>query len=181
MEKSSVEVLKYPIGRFEKPISLDSTIRKEYIKFIRKYPDLISEIVRDFTKKQLDTPYRPEGWTIRQLLHHIPESHMNAYIRFKWALTEEEPVIKAYDEAAWAGLPYIAANGIAEPLALLSSLHRSWATLMEHMNEQDWNRILIHPQHQTQFQLWEMLAMYHWHSRHHLAHITNLIDREGWK
>jgi hypothetical protein len=131
------------------------------------------------TEAQLQTPYRPGGWTVRQVVHHVPDSHMNAYIRFKLALTEDNPTIKPYDEAAWALLADTAHTPIQESLALLDALHRRWVVLLESLAPGDFARRLTHPEHGPVTLEW-MLQLYAWHGRHHTAHVTALRQREGW-
>ena len=176
--------LRYPIGKFEW-IAPESDVqmtkrRAHYIDVLTKLPATFSAAVEGLDEKQLDTPYRPEGWTVRQLVHHVPDSHMNAYIRFKLAMTEFEPTIKAYKEDLWAKLPDSADTPIETSLRLLQALHGRWVTLLRAMAPEDFARTLHHPE-QGAVSLDRMLAMYAWHSAHHTAHITNLRERLGWK
>jgi hypothetical protein len=173
--------LRYPIGRM--PV-LDDEItaqqREEWIRTIEELPKKLRQAVRGFTPDRWDTPYRPGGWTVRQVVHHIPDSHMNAYVRVKLALTEDEPTIKPYDEAAWAEL---ADTRDADPqvsLALLEALHSRWAVLWRSLPEQAFRRTYRHPEHGRLFTLEQVLAMYAWHSEHHLRHVTALCERMGW-
>lgn len=131
------------------------------------------------TSEQLDTPYRPDGWTVRQVVHHVPESHMNAYIRFKLALTEDEPTIKPYDEVAWAKLPDVESTPIEVSLTMLDALHDRWVRVLKEMRDADFARTFRHP-HLGLVRLEGNLALYAWHGKHHLAHITSLRDRKGW-
>ncbi len=135
--------------------------------------------MRGLTPAQLDTPYRPGGWTVRQVVHHVPESHMNAYVRFKLALTEDEPVIKPYDEARWAMLPDIAVAPVEASLALLEALHLRWVALLESMTNAEFTRRFQHPE-LGPVRLDQSLASYAWHGRHHVAHITSLRQRMAW-
>ncbi len=176
--------LRYPIGKFawtppadEKQAAAD---RQKYIAVIAGIPAKMQATVSGMSAEQLDTPYRPEGWTVRQVLHHVPESHMNAYIRFKLALTEKEPAIKPYDEAAWAKLPDNQVTPVEVSLQLLAALHARWTDVLRSMQPSDFGRTLYHPEHGV-LPLERMLAMYAWHSNHHLAHITSLRDRMGWQ
>ena len=131
------------------------------------------------TSEQLDTPYRPDGWTVRQVVHHVPESHMNAYIRFKLALTEDEPTVKPYDEGAWAKLPDVESTPIEVSLTMLDALHDRWVRVLKEMRDADFARTFRHPQLGL-VRLEGNLALYAWHGKHHLAHITSLRDRKGW-
>lgn len=176
--------LRYPVGQFEwkqpKSDDLIAKARTQYIDVLLKLPAQMRAAVQALTPEQLDTPYRPEGWTVRQVVHHVPDSHMNAYIRFKLALTEEQPAIKPYDEAAWATLADSRVTPIEVSLQLLAALHSRWVDLLQAMQPSDFGRTLYHPEHGVVV-LDRMLAMYAWHSAHHLAHITALRDRMGWK
>jgi len=140
---------------------------------------LMRAAVQGLGPEQLDTRYRPEGWTVRQVVHHVPDSHINAYIRFKLALTEEQPPVKPYDQAAWAELSDSSAP-IEVSLQLLAALHSRWVDVLQGMRPSDFGRTLYHPEHGV-VTLDRMLAMYAWHSGHHLAHITSLRERMGWK
>ena len=135
--------------------------------------------VAGLTEERLDTPYRPEGWTVRQVVHHVPDSHMNAYVRFKLALTESAPAIKGYEEARWAELEDTQRVPVEVSLALLAALHTRWVALLQSMPEADFQRTLVHPEHGVRT-LDQMLATYAWHGPHHVAHVTALAGREGW-
>jgi|HubBroStandDraft_6_1064221.scaffolds.fasta_scaffold529892_1 hypothetical protein len=175
--------LRYPIGKFTwtAPASEEqaATDRERYIAILSKLPNHMRAAVRGLTATQLDTPYRPEGWTLRQVVHHVPESHMNAYIRFKLAITEDQPQIKPYNEAEWAKLPDNSVTPIETSLQLLTALHSRWVDALQCMQPSDFGRTLYHPEHGV-LPLDRMLAMYAWHSDHHLAHITSLCERMGW-
>jgi len=171
--------LRYPIGKFERRDSLNAVDRRGLIDVIAAAPKRMREAVRSLDEAQLDTPYREGGWTIRQVVHHVPDSHMNAFIRFKLALTEHEPAIKPYDEAEWARLPDVQATPIATSLALLESLHERWVILLRSLDESQFQRKFTHPDHGLMTIDW-MVGMYAWHSRHHVAHVTSLREREGW-
>lgn len=149
------------------------------IEQIAQAPQRMYEAVVKLDDRQLDTPYRDGGWTLRQVVHHVPDSHLNAYIRFKWALTEDSPTIKAYDEAAWANLSDSRDTPIETSLVLLDKLHDRWMRLVRAMSETDFQRTLLHPENGT-MTLDTMVAMYSWHSRHHVAHITSTRERMGW-
>lgn len=170
--------LRFPIGRFTFT-SADDRSRAEAISIIAELPARMRAAVEGLSDKQLDTPYRPEGWTVRQVVHHVPDSHINAYTRFKLALTEDTPRIKPYDEAKWAELPDGRTGSVAPSLAMLEGVHARWTVLLRAMRGEDFARKLEHPESGVQ-PLDRMLALYAWHSRHHLAHITELTRREGW-
>jgi hypothetical protein len=167
----------YPVGRFQRPASCSSADRARWIETIAAMPARMREAVNGLTEAQLDTPYREGGWTARQVVHHVPESHMNAYIRFKLALTENNPVIKPYDEAAWARLNDVGAAPIEASLTLLDALHRRWVVLMQGMSDADWKRGYIHPEAKDRgvIPLEEVLAAYAWHSDHHLGHVRSVM------
>ena len=135
--------------------------------------------VAGLTPEQLDTPYRPGGWTVRQVVHHVPDSHINSYVRFKLALTEEEPTIKPYDEARWAKLADTATTPVEVSLTLLDSLHSRWVPLLQSLTEADFARQFRHPE-LGMVRLDRNLALYAWHGKHHVAHITSLRERMGW-
>lgn len=175
--------LRYPIGKFEwiAPESDEqmTTRRAHCIDVLAKLPANFAGAVKGLDAKQLDTPYRPEGWTVRQVVHHVPDSHMNAYVRFKLAVTEFEPTIKTYREDLWAKLPDSADTPIETSLRLLQALHERWVALLLGMTPADFARALHHPE-QGLVSLDRMLAMYAWHSAHHTAHITGLRAHMGW-
>jgi hypothetical protein len=177
-----MEDMRYPIGKFEwVPAKNEEQMAKrraDYIDVLARLPRTFSNAVTDLTAGQLDTPYRPEGWTVRQLVHHVPDSHANAYIRFKLALTEYEPTIKPYKEDMWAKLPDIA-TPIDVSLQMLTALHVRWVTLLSAMDSSDFARTLRHPEIGV-LDLNRMLGLYAWHSDHHTAHITRLRERNGW-
>lgn len=169
----------FPIGPFEWTDAVTERVAAEWIKEIEELPALLHRTVESLTNEQLDTPYRNGGWTVRQVVHHVADSHMNAYIRFKLALTEELPVIKPYDEAAWAELPD-SSMPVDVSLVLLESLHKRWTRLLSQLQTDDLEKTFIHPD-SGEVTVGENIGMYAWHGRHHLAHITSLCDRNGWK
>ncbi len=175
--------LRYPIGKFEwiPPDDEEQMTKRRahYTEVLAGLPSDMRAAVRGLSPAQLDTPYRPEGWTVRQVVHHVPESHMNAYVRFKLALTEDNPTVKPYDEAAWARLPDVAATPIEVSLQLTAALHSRWVDVLRLMQPSDFARTLCHPE-RGKLTLDQMLAMYSWHSAHHIAHITSLRKRMGW-
>jgi uncharacterized damage-inducible protein DinB len=175
------DALRYPTGRFHRPgRPLESGERRQMIDSIARTPADIRAAIRGLSDAQLDTPYRPDGWTVRQVVHHVPDSHMNAFIRFKLALTEDTPTIKPYDEAAWAKLSDAKDTPIETSLTLLTSLHERWVGLLRAMSPSDFSRKLNHPDWDAPLSLDVMLALYSWHGPHHTAHITNLRKRMGW-
>jgi hypothetical protein len=174
-----MEDLRYPIGRFNGKGAANSQERKQMIDTIAGLPGRLREAVRGLSPDQLDTPYRPEGWTVRQVVHHVPESHMNSYIRFKLALTENAPTVKPYDEAAWARLPDVSQTPVDVSLALLDSLHTRWTILLRSLSESEFGREFTHPEI-GRLTLNTTLGLYAWHSGHHLAHVTRLRERMGW-
>lgn len=172
--------LRYPVGKFDRRDRLTPAERGPMIETIAAAPQKMRAAVRSLDEKQLDTPYRDGGWTVRQVAHHVPDSHLNAYIRFKWALTEDRPTIKPYDENTWAKLSDVRDTPIETSLVLLESLHDRWVHLIRGMSDTDFQRVLLHPEHKGEMTLDTMLGMYAWHSRHHVAHITSLRERNGW-
>jgi len=170
---------RYPIGRFHSPDTITSQDRVDLISSIASAPALLRRAVADLTPEQLDTPYRDGGWTVRQVAHHVPDSHMNAYIRFKLALTEVDPVIKPYREGEWAQLPDTAGTPIETSLVLMEKLHERWVILLRAISEEGWNRQFVHPE-MGAVPLERSTALYAWHGKHHIAHITELRKRRGW-
>ncbi len=171
---------RYPIGDFEWPDEpLTPEQRQLAIQVIESTPDRLRAALHGLTAEQIDTPYRPGGWSVRQLVHHIPDSHMNAYVRFKLALTEDAPTIRPYDEARWAELPEARHAPVDVSLDLLAALHRRWVLCLRAMRPEDFARVYNHPDLGT-MSLGDVLALYAWHSQHHVAHVTALRDRMGW-
>jgi uncharacterized damage-inducible protein DinB len=171
--------LRYPIGRAEMERDLTPERRQELIAWIETTPDRLREAVAGLNAEQLDTPYRPGGWTVRQVVHHVPDSHLNAYIRCKWALTEDEPTIKTYDEGRWAELPDSRTVPVEVSLALLQNLHHRWVALLRALPAADFQKTLKHPDHGV-LTLDQILGLYAWHGQHHVAHVTSLRERMGW-
>ena len=172
--------LRYPVGKFDFDDPIDEADYPTLIGQIAEAPGALRSAVAGLSRDQLETRYRPGGWTVKQVVHHVPDSHLNAYTRFKLALTENEPTIKPYDEAAWAELADSQKLPIAVSLDLLDALHLRWVTLLRSMNNADFNRGLRHPEYGRGLTLKQMLGMYAWHGRHHVAHITSLRKREAW-
>ncbi|MGB0931345.1 MAG: YfiT family bacillithiol transferase [Chitinophagales bacterium] len=176
---NSLEQLQYPIGRFKVPRGITPSSIEQYIQEIESLPEQISEAVTGLSDLQLDTPYREGGWSVRQVVHHLTDSHLNSYIRFKWALTEDMPIIKAYNEQTWAMLPdYKAPVDIS--VHLLKSLHQRWVILLKSMTPEQLKLKFVHPETNAKIPLDINTALYAWHGKHHLAHIEGLKERKGW-
>lgn len=174
-----IEKLKYPIGHFSTPETITNEHRESWVGNISALPEKIGKATRDLTDEQLDTPYRPGGWTVRQLVHHVADSHMNAYVRFRLSLTEDNPTIKPYDEKAWAELPD-SHLPIGPSLKILEGLHERWVFFLKKMSAEDLGRTFFHPGSNAKFNLDETIGTYAHHGEHHLAHIVNLRKRRGW-
>ncbi|HJX85125.1 MAG TPA: putative metal-dependent hydrolase [Candidatus Angelobacter sp.] len=171
--------LRYPTGPFTPDPNSAPETRSRHIDRIASLPSALRQAVSGLNKEQLNTPYRDGGWTVKQLVHHVPDSHLNAYVRFKLALTEEAPTIKPYDEAAWAKLKDSELTPIEVSLTLLESLHSRWIILLKSMQAEDFQRKYTHPD-SGQHTLDHLLAVYSWHGNHHVAHITSLRERMKW-
>jgi hypothetical protein len=170
---------RYPVGKFRVEGEITADRRREWIDEIAQAPARFRGQVQGLTDAQLDTPYRDGGWTVRQLAHHVPDSHMNAYVRFKLGLTEDDPPIKTYEEARWAELPDSRATPVESSLTLLELLHERWVGLLRSMTDEQWARTIQHPEWGS-LPLENLLALYAWHGRHHVAHVTRLRERMGW-
>ncbi|MGI8842911.1 MAG: YfiT family bacillithiol transferase [Gemmatimonadaceae bacterium] len=171
--------LRYPIGRFSYPERTTAQAISAAIARIEEAPSALRAAVERLSPEQLDTPYRPGGWTVRQVIHHLPDSHVNAYVRTKLALTEDDPVIRPYDEQLWAALPDAASTPIETSLLLLENLHRRWVALLRSCDDGAFARQLRHPEIGS-LTLGQLIIQYGWHGDHHVAHITTLLEREGW-
>lgn len=174
-----MEQLRYPIGRPELSREATPEERERLIGVLADLPRMVRDALDGLTDEQLDTPYRPGGWTVRQVVHHLPDSHVNAYVRFKLAVTEDEPTIRPYDENAWAAEPEARQGAVEMSLVLLEGLHRRWTAWLRELAAEAWDRSLVHPE-SGPMNLVQLLRLYAWHSEHHLAHIDRLRDREGW-
>jgi len=172
--------LRFPVGKFVRPDSLTPEQRRAAIRTLAEAPARLRAALKGLSDEQLDTPYRPGGWSVRQVVHHLPDSHMNALTRFKLGLTEDLPTIKPYDEARWAELEDGKSGLVEESIRLLEALHARWVYLLERLKPADFSRQINHPEWKNPMSLDMLLAMYEWHSRHHVAHITELRRREGW-
>lgn len=170
---------RFPIGNFQFNPDITPATRRQACAVIGEAPAALRAAVRGLDESQVDTPYRDGGWTVRQVVHHVAESHMNAFTRFKLALTEDNPTVTAYDEDAWAKLPDVARTPVETSLALLDALHARWITLLESMAPDDFSRPLMHPKNGA-MSLDRLLQLYAWHGRHHVAHVTALRARKGW-
>jgi hypothetical protein len=170
---------RFPIGKFQPQVDTDESARRIYIDQIAACPENLRTAIHGLDDQQLDTPYRDEGWTLRQVVHHLADSHINSYIRFKFALTEDEPTIKSYDENSWANLSDARTAPVEVSLALLESLHRRWVLTLNAIKPADWQRTFRHPELGL-LKLDINLALYAWHGRHHVAHITSLRERMNW-
>ena len=171
--------LKYPIGKFQWEDGLSDARRREMIEQIADLPAKVRAAVAGFTEQQCDTPYRDGGWTVRQVVHHLADSHLNAYVRFKLALTEDEPTVKTYEQDRWAETVDSRTAPVEDSLALLDGLHHRWAMLLRAMRGADFARQFKHPEHGLLTLEW-LLGLYAWHGRHHVAHITSLRERRQW-
>jgi len=178
MEQATEMDLRYPIGHWQSVDRPTTEERAAFIEAIAALPGELRAAVDGLDDTRLDTPYRPEGWTVRQVVHHVPDSHLNSYIRFKWGLTEDAPTIKTYEEGLWAELPD-SRGAIGVSLDLLEALHARWVGLLRALTEADYSREITHPEH-GRMTLGRLLSLYAWHSKHHLAHVTSLRARSGW-
>jgi uncharacterized damage-inducible protein DinB len=175
---AELDDLRYPIGKFQSPAASTPESRAAHIEVLRQLPDRLRAAITGLSDAQLDTPYREGGWTVRQVVHHLADSHANSYIRFKLTLTEDSPTIKPYDEAAWARLPD-SRIPVEPSLDFVAGVHARLVALLESMTEEDFQRGFNHPE-RGRMTLGTNLALYDWHSRHHTAHITKLRERMGW-
>ena len=180
MDDQSLEALRYPIGKFKFSGPISSEQLGVWIDQLERYPKELEELVTTLSESQLDTPYRPEGWTVRQLVHHISDSHHNSYTRFKWALTEDEPVIKPYDEKGWAQLHDSKTAPIKMSLDHLRIVHAKLVFLLRGLEAEKLERKFIHPDGDAVVSLAQTIGHYAWHGEHHYTHILNLCKREGW-
>jgi hypothetical protein len=172
--------LQYPIGRFTLVTPIVDAMRRAAVEEIAALPERMRQAVAGLSDAQLDTPYRPGGWSVRQVVHHVPDSHVNAYIRLKLALTEDAPTIKPYDEKSWAELAD-ARMPVDVSLAMLDSIHARWVALCRNLKPADWARTFIHPEYPEGPRTIDwLIQIYAWHSNHHLAHVTSLRHRQGW-
>jgi hypothetical protein len=176
----NIEHLQYPIGRFERPGEITPGLLEKYFVTIASFPGKLRKEVEHLSNEQLDTPYREEGWTIRQVVNHCADSHMNSLTRLKLALTEDAPVVKPYFEERWAELADTKSMPIGPALRMLEGIHERWVILLRSLPPEQFKRTFIHPEHGKIFSLDENTGLYAWHCDHHLAHITTLKQRKGW-
>jgi uncharacterized damage-inducible protein DinB len=180
MTEQELELLKYPVGKFVKPVHLTPEDHAKHIASIKRLPADLTAAVAGLSDAQLDTPYRPGGWSLRQVVHHLADSHINSFVRFKLALTEESPTIKPYLEGRWATTPDASSMPLQPGIELLSGLHARWVVLLQSLGEPEYKRTFYHPERKITITLGETLALYAWHCTHHLAHITTLRKLKGW-
>ena len=172
--------INYPIGRFKLPSIIDNNQINLWISTLENFPDRIENLVATLTQEQIDTPYRTDGWTVRQLVHHLYDSHHNSYTRFKWALTEKSPLIKGFDERAWADL-FDSKNGPIElSIHAIIALHAKWVYLLKGLNLADLQQSFVNPDENKTITLAENIGFYAWHCNHHFAKINNLLQEKGW-
>jgi uncharacterized damage-inducible protein DinB len=171
--------LSYPIGKFHFSGSLSEDLKRQAIDDIAETPTKLRSAVTGLSEDQLNTPYRPGGWTVRQVVHHVPDSHMNAYMRFKLALTEDEPTIKPYEQQLWADLADTKETPVEVSLTIVDALHDRWVRLLRSLHARDWQRTFRHPELGL-VSLEKNVALYAWHGKHHVAHVTSLRQRNGW-
>ena len=174
-----IDILRYPLGNFDLGQSFSMTDTKQHIATIDQLPVNLAELVGKLSDDRLDTPYRPGGWTVRQLVHHVADSHMNGYIRTKLALTEDNPTIKSYEEGEWASLPDSRLD-VAPSLVILRNRHLRWVSVLDSLSETDLHRTFLHPGSGHTFTIAEQAANYAWHGEHHFQHVYRLAERNGW-
>lgn len=175
-----MENLQYPIGKFE-PIEFSESYKKACIEIIQNFPNNLKAVITKLDEKQIHTPYREGGWTVFELIHHIADSHGQAFYRFKLALTEDSPTIKPYNEKLWVKTPDVVYSTKELCLSSIEILHQRWLILLQHILDEEWEtKAVFHPAQNKKMSLWFLLTMYAWHSKHHLAHITQLIQRNNW-
>jgi hypothetical protein len=172
--------LRYPIGKFTYPQSIDDVNIPDHIEIIERLPLRLREATVALDDSQLDTPYRPAGWTVRQVVHHIADSHVNSYCRFKLAISEDNPVIKPYLEAKWAEFEDGKSAPVFLSLNLIDAVHGRWVIFLKSLGKEQFQRTLFHPEYQRSLTVFQLLGLYSWHCNHHMAHITELAKREGW-
>lgn len=170
-----LDSLKYPIGKFQKPERITLETVGRWIDEIEHLPHQLRKVVQDLNEEQLNTTYRPGGWTIRQVVHHLADSHINSYIRFRWTLTEEKPIIKAYFEEKWAELDDAKYGNVEISLILLEAVHIRWSLLLRSLKVEELHRSFIHPDSGAEVRLDENIGIYAWHGKHHLEHIKNCL------
>ena len=176
----ALELLRYPIGRFIAPETYTEAGTKSWIAIIEILPSWLDSLIENLDEAHLQTAYRPGGWTVQQVIHHMADSHMNAFVRVKLALTEDVPTVKPYDEQKWAETAEIETVPVNVSITLLHALHRRWAALLRSFTAAEWERTYFHPESGEQVPLWRITAMYAWHCRHHMEQVRSLRNRSGW-
>ncbi|WP_420316704.1 YfiT family bacillithiol transferase [Ekhidna sp.] len=174
-----IDILKYPVGKYETPAEITEEIFNQWIETIQNLPERVKKMVNNLSYDELELQYRPGGWNIKQVVHHLADSHMNSFIRFKLILTEDTPTIKPYDEAAWAKTADADNEDIMESIDILEGLHKRWVTLLNSLKSEQKKRTFFHPEYNREFTLEWMAGLYDWHCKHHVAHIKQAIDLEG--
>jgi hypothetical protein len=180
MTDLELKQLKYPIGQFDCPNNISPQHIESWVSILEHFPNRLENLVKYLNDKQLDTIYRPEGWTIRQVVHHVADSHHHSYTRFKWALTEDKPLIKAYYEDRWAELEDSKYAPIEMSLNHIKAIHYKLVYLLKKITQEDLNKCFVHPETNTEIKLGYNIGNYAWHSSHHYAHIENLLKQKGW-
>jgi hypothetical protein len=173
------EDLRYPVGKYSRPTEINQKLVTEWISNIEQFPESVKLAVKGLGEEQLDWRYRPDGWTIRQTIHHCADSHINSLVRFKLTLTEDEPTVKGYHEDKWAELPDSNKAPIDWSISLLDGLHKRWVFLLKSLKEDDWSKVFVHPEHGRKISIGENMALYSWHCIHHLAHIKQAKQYQG--
>jgi uncharacterized damage-inducible protein DinB len=177
--ETTIEALRYPIGKYApQPFSREQ--KDQWLLDLKFLPNELEFAIENLDEAQLDTPYRENGWTVRQLVHHVADSHINAYVRFKLGLTENNPTIRPYEEKDWATLNDVNTVPINVSLTLLHALHQRWVAAIKNISDEQWERTVFHPEHKKEMSLWYLLGMYVWHGKHHVRHTTALRERMGW-
>ncbi len=179
MDKVRLDELRFPVGKFKKPENITATQRAGWIGTIEQFPAKVATITTDLSVEQLNWHYRPDGWTIKQVVHHCADSHMNSVIRFKLSLTEDAPTIKPYMEHKWAELVDSLEDDISDSLTLLQAMHSKWVKLLRNMSDTDFERVFVHPAQNHSYRLDVATALYAWHCDHHLAHIEQALRHKG--
>lgn len=175
-----LEQLQYPIGKLNIPSKITDNHISEWINTIEEFPYKLEQLVENLSEEQLNTPYRKNGWTVRQVIHHCGDSHVNSYIRFKWTLTEDKPIIKAYFEERWGELFDTKIAPIQLSITFIKALHAKWVYLLKGLNKEDLNKTFIHPESNETVSLRKNIGIYAWHCEHHYNHIYKLLERKGW-
>ena len=177
--QTTIEELRYPTGKYQ-PQPFSEKQKEKWLNDLKFLPQELELAIQNLDEAQLQTPYREDGWTVQQLVHHVADSHINAYMRFKLGLTENNPPIKPYEEKEWAKLDDVNTVPINVSITLLHALHRRWVATIKNLSDEQWERTVFHPEQKKEMTLWYLLGMYAWHGKHHVKHITALRERNGW-